>query len=251
MVTMTSSSPRPPAGMEYKGAATMLAPTPTAPTPDTATVTSEGVVELIAAVTGIQDDVGDIIRPGAFRRTIAERRPKVCSNHRWDAPIGRVLDIKELLPGDPRLPRTTGDGRAWPRAAGALVATAAPTRPTAAAGCGGGRETGVRWYARLKTTGVVFLLDLTGKRPRRWPDYSAPSASSRRRHCVQVTWTDPGHGDGRRPRCRRRGHHVLPCSGMPPSVAAPVKPPMPRAVPSRTVKITIYGCRTRLVRTGP
>jgi len=35
-----------------------------------------------------------------------------------------VLDIKELLPGDPRLPRTTGDGRAWPRAAGALVATA-------------------------------------------------------------------------------------------------------------------------------
>ena len=114
----------------------MLAPTPTAPTPDTATVTPEGVVELIAAVTGIQDDVGDIIRPGAFRRTIAERRPKVCSNHRWDAPIGRVLDIKELLPGDPRLPRTTGDGRAWPRAAGALVATAAPTRPTAAAGVG-------------------------------------------------------------------------------------------------------------------
>jgi len=35
-----------------------------------------------------------------------------------------VLDIKELLPGDPRLPRTTGDGRAWPRACGALVATA-------------------------------------------------------------------------------------------------------------------------------
>ena len=48
----------------------------------------------------------------------------MCSNHRWDAPIGRVLDIKELLPGDPRLPRTTGNGRAWPRAAGALVATA-------------------------------------------------------------------------------------------------------------------------------
>ena len=38
--------------------------------------------------------------------------------------MGRVLDIKELLPGDPRLPRTTGDGQAWPRAAGALVCTA-------------------------------------------------------------------------------------------------------------------------------
>jgi len=82
------------------------------------------VVELIAAVTGIQDECLDVIRPGAFRRTIAERRPKVCSNHRWDAPIGRVLDVKELLPGDPRLPRTTGDGQAWPRACGALVATA-------------------------------------------------------------------------------------------------------------------------------
>jgi len=87
-------------------------------------VAPEGIVELIAAITGIADDVSDIINPGAFTRTLRERRPKVCANHRWDAPIGRVLDIKELLPGDPRLPRTTGDGRAWPRAAGALVATA-------------------------------------------------------------------------------------------------------------------------------
>ena len=119
-----SSSTRPPAGLETKGAATILAPTPTAPAPDTATVTPEGVVELIAAVTGIQDEVGDIISAGAFTRTLRERRPKVCANHRWDAPIGRVLDIKELLPGDPRLPRTAGDGRAWPRAAGALVCIA-------------------------------------------------------------------------------------------------------------------------------
>ena len=127
MVTMSSSA-RPPAGLETKGAATMLAPTPTAPTPDTATVTPEGVVELIAAVTGVQDDVGDIIRPGAFRRTLAERRPKVCSNHRWDMPIGRVLDIKELLPGDPRLPRTSGDGRAWPWP-GACPSWSAPLPP--------------------------------------------------------------------------------------------------------------------------
>ena len=115
---------RPPADMEYKGAATLLAPRPGVTPPATSTVAPEGIVELIAAITGIADDVSDIINPGAFRRTLRERRPKVCANHRWDAPIGRVLDIKELLPGDPRLPRTTGDGRAWPRAAGALVATA-------------------------------------------------------------------------------------------------------------------------------
>ena len=119
-----SDDTRPPAGMETKGAATMLAPRPGVTPPATSTVAPEGIVELIAAITGIADDVSDIINPGAFRRTLRERRPKVCANHRWDAPIGRVLDIKELLPGDPRLPRTTGDGRAWPRAAGALVATA-------------------------------------------------------------------------------------------------------------------------------
>jgi len=121
---MTTDDTRPPADMEYKGAATLLAPRPGVAPPATSTVAPEGIVELIAAVTGIVDDVGDIISAGAFTRTLRERRPKVCANHRWDAPIGRVLDIKELLPGDPRLPRTTGDGRAWPRAAGALVATA-------------------------------------------------------------------------------------------------------------------------------
>ncbi len=71
MATM-SSSPRPLADLETKGAATILAPAPTAPTPDTATVTPEGVVELIAAVTGIQDDAGD----GAAWRPVAEGRPR-------------------------------------------------------------------------------------------------------------------------------------------------------------------------------
>jgi len=119
-----SNNTRPPAALEIKAAASMLAPRPGVAAPATGTVAPEGIVELIAAVTGVQDDVADIITPGAFRRTIADRRPKVCSNHRWDQPIGRVLSIKEYLPGDPRLPRTTGDGRTWPRAAGALVATA-------------------------------------------------------------------------------------------------------------------------------
>ena len=52
---------RPPADMEYKGAATLLAPRPGVTPPATSTVAPEGIVELIAAVTGIVDDVGDII----------------------------------------------------------------------------------------------------------------------------------------------------------------------------------------------
>ena len=70
------------------------------------------------------DEVGDRIIPGAFARSLASRTPKVCRAHDWSTPIGRIVSIKELLPGDPRLPRTTGSGRPWPREAGALVAQA-------------------------------------------------------------------------------------------------------------------------------
>jgi len=123
-----SNNTRPPADLETKAAASMLAPRPGVAAPATGTVAPEGIVELIAAVTGCLDDVGDIISPGAFRRTIADRLPKVCSNHRWDQPIGRVLSIKEYLPGDPRLPRTSGDGRAWPWP-GACPSWSAPLPP--------------------------------------------------------------------------------------------------------------------------
>ncbi|KOX12678.1 hypothetical protein ADK67_46435 [Saccharothrix sp. NRRL B-16348] len=81
-------------------------------------------MEVLAAVTGVRDDMGDVITPGAFARTLRERRPKVVLGHDWNRPIGRVLDVKELLPGDPRLPATTYDGRPWPKQAGALWARA-------------------------------------------------------------------------------------------------------------------------------
>ncbi|MDQ3576790.1 MAG: HK97 family phage prohead protease [Actinomycetota bacterium] len=55
-----------------------------------------GVVELLAAVTGVRDDVGDLIVPGAFARTLRERpRPKVCLGHDWNRPIGKTLAIAE------------------------------------------------------------------------------------------------------------------------------------------------------------
>ena len=54
MVTMTSSSDRAPACLETKAAATMLAPRPGTPAPDTGSVAPEGIVELIAAVTGVR-----------------------------------------------------------------------------------------------------------------------------------------------------------------------------------------------------
>lgn len=81
-----------------------------------------GTVRAIFAVTGVVDEVNDLILPGAFSKTLATRRVKTVFHHEWKDPIGVVLDIEEWRPGDPRFASIPG-GSAWPREAGALVAT--------------------------------------------------------------------------------------------------------------------------------
>lgn len=81
---------------------------------------STGIVEAYVAVTGIRDDVGDIIEPGAFTESLAKIQPKMCLGHDWNRPIGEPVEIIELMPGDSRLPSLTHDGKAWPAEAGAL-----------------------------------------------------------------------------------------------------------------------------------
>ncbi|MGL5816664.1 MAG: 2'-5' RNA ligase family protein [Phycicoccus sp.] len=81
-----------------------------------------GLVTALVAVTGTQDEVMDIIVPGAFTNTLAKRRPKLAYMHDWHKPLGRVLRIEELRPGDQRLPKDLPDGRAWPKEAGAVIA---------------------------------------------------------------------------------------------------------------------------------
>lgn len=83
----------------------------------------EGVIRAIVAVTGTEDEVGDIITPGIFARTLAKRRPKVVFHHKFDDFAGRILHIEEWMPGDRRLPAQQPNGSPWPVAAGALVAT--------------------------------------------------------------------------------------------------------------------------------
>lgn len=63
-----------------------------------------GIVECFAAAIGNKDSVGDIIIPGAFDASLKRRRPRVVWGHDWNHPIGKVLDIYEVKPGDPRLP---------------------------------------------------------------------------------------------------------------------------------------------------
>lgn len=80
----------------------------------------DGTVEALVAVTGVLDGVGDIIVPGAFARTLRERRPKGIFSHDTKIWTARTELVEEWLPGDPRLPSHAKDGRPWPREAGAL-----------------------------------------------------------------------------------------------------------------------------------
>jgi phage head maturation protease len=107
-----------PVDIEEKSAAASLAGTQLLEADD-----ATGKVTAIVGVTGIVDHVKDLIKPRAYAKTLQKRRPKVCFNHSWADPIGRVAAIEEWLPGDPRLAGLTLKGQPWPTEAGALVAT--------------------------------------------------------------------------------------------------------------------------------
>ncbi|TMR97293.1 2'-5' RNA ligase family protein [Nonomuraea basaltis] len=81
----------------------------------------EGVVEAVVSVTGVVDNVGDLILPGAYAETLATRIPKGFFNHDDKVWVARTEKVEELLPGDPRLLAMAAEAKiAWPRDAGAL-----------------------------------------------------------------------------------------------------------------------------------
>lgn len=65
---------------------------------------AQGIVECFVAGIGNKDSVGDICLPGAFDASLKRRKPRVVWGHNWNEPIGKVLDIYEVGPKDPRLP---------------------------------------------------------------------------------------------------------------------------------------------------
>lgn len=74
---------------------------------------SKGVVECFVAAMGNKDSVGDICLPGCFNASLGRRKPRVVWGHNWNEPIGKVLEIYEVGPNDPRLPakmKTNGVG---------------------------------------------------------------------------------------------------------------------------------------------
>lgn len=63
-----------------------------------------GIVECFVAGIGNKDSVGDVLIAGAFTKSLTRRKPRVVWGHNWNDPIGKVLEIYEVAPGDRRLP---------------------------------------------------------------------------------------------------------------------------------------------------
>lgn len=87
---------------------------------DLSTTEGPGVVEAIVSVTGLVDNVNDIIEPGAYGPSLKKIKPKGVWSHDWNKPISKTLSAVELLPGDPGLPTELPDGSPWPAEAGAV-----------------------------------------------------------------------------------------------------------------------------------
>jgi HK97 family phage prohead protease len=64
----------------------------------------QGIVECFVAGIGNKDSVGDIVVTGAFAKSLTRRKPRVVWAHSWNDPIGKVLEMYEVPPGDSRLP---------------------------------------------------------------------------------------------------------------------------------------------------
>lgn len=65
---------------------------------------AQGMVECFVAGIGNKDSVGDVLISGAFTKSLTRRKPRVVWGHNWNDPIGKVLEIYEVAPGDRRLP---------------------------------------------------------------------------------------------------------------------------------------------------
>jgi len=55
----------------------------------------EGFFEGYASTFGNEDSTGDIIEAGAFKKSLANREPKVLWQHEMDKPVGKVVEVRE------------------------------------------------------------------------------------------------------------------------------------------------------------
>jgi N12 class adenine-specific DNA methylase len=82
---------------------------------------ADGTITALVAVSGVVDEVGDVIVPGSLEAAIKRLKPKGVMSHNWGEKVSKLVWSKELMPGDPMLPKQTPDGQPWPANAGGLL----------------------------------------------------------------------------------------------------------------------------------
>lgn len=72
---------------------------------------AEGIVEIFVAGIGNEDEVGDIIEPGAFADSLKARTPKGVVSHKFDTAwaVAKCLEAREVAAGDSLLPQRFQD----------------------------------------------------------------------------------------------------------------------------------------------
>ena len=69
----------------------------------------QGIVQAIVNVFNNVDNGGEVVEPGCFAESIAQKAPKGVWMHDWRTPVAKTLEARELLPGDPLLPDALKD----------------------------------------------------------------------------------------------------------------------------------------------
>jgi len=64
----------------------------------------DGTIEAIVSVFANRDRGAEVVKHGAFTKSIARKLPKGVWSHDWTQPVAKTLEAKELAPGDPLLP---------------------------------------------------------------------------------------------------------------------------------------------------
>lgn len=65
---------------------------------------AQGIVECIPSVFSVRDTYNEQTRPGCFTKSLERKLPAICWAHDWAHPVGKTLEARELMPGDPMLP---------------------------------------------------------------------------------------------------------------------------------------------------
>lgn len=64
----------------------------------------DGTIEAVVSVFGNTDRGKEVVKHGAFAKSISRKLPKGVWSHDWTQPVAKTLEARELSPGDPLLP---------------------------------------------------------------------------------------------------------------------------------------------------